>query len=193
MMAKVKRGRKQQSKPVERSSWVTPASIVAVTICVLIGYVVVKRSDEISEVKVAGTGIAFRGSSSPRALPPDEQRQRSQRIEAKIEEDVREAAPPEPPPPTAVDLTGTWTLLDGTATWTVTVENGYLVFREQNAAAPGVVSAIGYGSFDGNTWSLQVQTIVGTTGTATLEIQADGSLRGEADIAGTRFLLALRR
>src|SRR5262249_43010130 len=104
-----------------------------------------------------------------------------------------QAAPGEAAPATAVDLTGTWTMLDGTATWTVTIENGYLIFREQNAAAPGVVSAVGYGSFDGRTWSLQVQTIVGTTRTATLELQADGTLRGEADVAGARFLFALRR
>ena len=84
-------------------------------------------------------------------------------------------------------------MVDGTATWAVTVENGYLIFREQNAAAPGVVSAVGYGGFDGRVWSLQVQTIVGTTGTATLELQADGTLQGEADIAGARFTLALRR
>jgi hypothetical protein len=178
---------------VERRSWVTPGLIIAVTVCVLVGYVVVKRSDDISEVHAAGVGIAFRGSSSPRALSPDEQKQRSQQIEAKVEEHVREAAPPEPPPATAADLTGTWMLLDGTATWTVTVENGYLVFREQNAAAPGTVSAVGYGGFDGHTWSLQVQTIVGTTGTAALELQTDGTLRGEAEVAGERFLLAMRR
>ena len=106
---------------------------------------------------------------------------------------MHEAAPPETAPATAVDLTGTWMLLDGRATWTVTVENGYLIFREQNTAAPGVVSAVGYGGFDGHTWSLQVQTIAGTTGTAALELQADGTLRGEAEVAGERFLLALRR
>ena len=36
----------------------------------------------------------------------------------------------------------------------MTVENGYPIFREQNAAAPGVVSAVGYGGFDGHTWEL---------------------------------------
>lgn len=192
-MARAKRGRKPQPKQVERSSWVTPGVIIAVVVAIAIGYVIVKRSDDVSGVHAAGFGIAFRDSSSPRALPPDEQKQRSQQIEARVEEDVREAAPAEALPPTAVDLTGTWTLLDGTASWTVTVENGYLIFREQNAAAPGVVSAVGYGNFDGHTWSLQVQTIVGTTGTATLELQADGTLRGNAEVAGTRFLLALRR
>jgi hypothetical protein len=192
-MARVRRGRKQQSKRVERRSRVTPALIITVTACALIGYVVVKRSDDVSEVRAAGFGIAFRGSSSPRALPPEEQTQRSQQIEAKLEDHVREAAPPEPLPPTAADLTGTWMLLDGTATWTVTVENGYLIFREQNTAAPGVVSAVGYGSFDGHTWSLQVQTIVGSTGIATLELHGDSMLRGEAEVAGERFLVALRR
>jgi hypothetical protein len=131
-------------------------------------------------------------AARPRTVPPDERKQRSQQIEAKVESDVREAAPAEAAP-SAADLTGTWMLLDGTASWTVTVENGYLIFREQNTAAPGVVSAVGYGSFDGHTWSLQAQTIVGTTGTATLGLQADGTLQGEADVAGTRFLLALRR
>jgi hypothetical protein len=180
-------------KQVERRTWITPGVVIAVAICIMIGYVVVTRRDEISEINVAGTGIAFRGSSSPRALPLDEQRKRSQQIEAEVEEEVREATPPAAAPPTAVDLTGTWALFDGTATWTVTVENGYLVFREQNTAAPGVVSAVGYGGFDGHTWSLEVQTIVGTTGTAKLELQADGTLSGDADVAGTRFLLALRR
>lgn len=193
-MARVKRGRKQQAKQVEqRRSWVTPRTIIAVAVCILVGYVVVKRSDDIKEVKAAGFGIAFRDRSSPRALTPDEQRLRSQQIEAKVEQELRDASPAAPPPPTAVDLTGTWTLINGTATWTVTVENGYLVFREQNTAAPGIVSATGYGSFDGRTWSLDVQTIVGTSGTATLELQADGALRGEAEIAGVRFLLALQR
>jgi hypothetical protein len=93
-------------------------------------------------------------------------KQRSQQIEAKVEEDVREAAPPPARPSSAADLTGTWMMIDGTAMWTVTVENGYLIFREQNTAAPGVVSAVGYGSFDGHTWWLQVQTIVGETGSA---------------------------
>jgi hypothetical protein len=75
----------------------------------------------------------------------------------------------------------------------VTVENGYLIFREQNAAAPGVVSAVGYGGFDGRTWSLQVQTIVGTAGTASLELQGDDTLRGEADVAGARFVRSATR
>src|SRR5215831_9527072 len=177
-MARAKRGRKQQHR-VDSSSWVTPGRIVALVLCILLGYVVVTRRDDIKEIKVAGTGIAFRGKSSSRTLAPEEQKQHSQQIEAKVEEDVREAAPPQAPLPSAVDLTGTWTMIDGTATWTVTVENGYLIFREQNAAAPGVVSAVGYGRFDGRTWSLQVQTIVGTAGTASLELQADGTLRGE--------------
>jgi hypothetical protein len=192
MMARAKRGPKRQPKRVGTRSWAAPRTIIAVAICAVVGYVVVKRSDDISELKVAGAGVAFQGKSSPNTLRPEEQRQRSQQIEAKVEEDVREAAPVEPQP-TAVDLTGTWMTLDGRATWTVMVENGYLVFREQNAAAPGVVSAVGYGAFDGRTWSLQVQTIVGSTGTARLELQEDGTLRGEAEIGGTRFLMAFRR
>jgi hypothetical protein len=64
-MATAKRKRKQQPKRVESRSWLAPGTIIAVAICILIGYVVVKRSDDIKEIKVAGTGIAFRGGSSP--------------------------------------------------------------------------------------------------------------------------------
>jgi hypothetical protein len=52
---------------------------------------------------------------------------------------------------------------------------------------------VGYGTFEGRTWLLQLQTILGATGTASLGLEDDGSLRGEAVIAGYRFPLALRR
>lgn len=195
-MAVAKRGRRQSTKRqkqnAEGRSWVTPGMLIAVTACVLLAYIVVKRGNEISNVSAAGIGIAFRSSSAPQALSPEEKKQRSQQIEAKVEESVREAAPAESGA-TAVEMTGTWRLVDGTATWTVTIENGYLIFREQNTAAPGVISAVGYGNFDGRTWALRVQTIVGTTGTATLEVQADGTLQGEAEIAGEQFSLSLQR
>jgi hypothetical protein len=178
---------------VSGSTW-RSGTIFAITLCALMTYLVVTRHDDISELKVAGAGIAFRGNSSPRALPPpEEQRGRSRQIEANVEEEIRDAPAPSAETTTAVELTGTWTMLDDSATWTITIESGYLVFREQNTAAPGIISAVGFGSFDGRTWSLQVQTIVGTTGTAALNLQDDGTLQGEANVGGVQFQLALRR
>lgn len=169
----------------------TPIWLVTIVFCVLLIYVVVKKVDDVSEVKFQGSGIAFR-AKSPSTLAPDDQRQRAQQIQAKLEAQVRNASPSEAPP-SPVDLTGTWTTFDGRVTWTLTIENGYLVLREQNASAPGVVSAVGYGTFDGRTWSPQFQTIFGEAGTATLNLEDDDILRGEAIVSGNRFSLALRR
>lgn len=101
-------------------------------------------------------------------------------------------AAPEPPP-SPVDLTGTWTTPDGRASWTVTIENGYLVMREQYPASPNVITAVGCGSFDGHTWSLQLRNILGATGTASLILEDDDTLQGEVVLGAQQFLLVLRR
>jgi hypothetical protein len=169
----------------------TPLWLVAIVFCVLMVYVVYKNVDRVREVKVpGGGGIAFWDKSS-KTLTTDDL-QRSPQIVANFEAQVRNASPAETPP-SPVDLTGTWTTFDGRVTWTLTIENGYLVFREQNASAPGVVSAVGYGTFDGHTWSSQFQTIFQEVGTAILSLEDDDTLRGEAIVAGKRFSLGLRR
>lgn len=170
---------------------VTPTWLVTIVCCGLLIYVVVKKLDDISEVKVEGSGIAFRGRASPSELPITEQRARSRQVVDQIETEVREAPSQAPP---RSDLSGTWITFDGTSRWAVSLENGQLVFREQQLVAPGVVSAAGYGTFDGHTWSLQFQSILGITGTASLDLHDDGSLRGQATTAvGISFPLALRR
>jgi hypothetical protein len=184
--------RRRSARPPGRVHWVSPFWVVALVFSGLMIYVVVKKVDHISELRVPGSGIAFRGSASESPPPPEEQRQRAQAIEAEVKQQIRSAAAPAPLP-NAVDLTGMWTMADGTAAWSITVENGYLVFREQNTAAPGVVSAVGYGGFDGHTWTVSVRTIGGTAGTASLDLQDDGTLQGEASIDGYQFPLALRR
>jgi len=170
---------------------VTPTWLVTIVCCGLLIYVVVKKLDDISEVKIEGSGIAFRGSASPSDLLSPAQRERSRKVENRIEAEVREA-PSQAPPRT--DLSGAWITFDGASRWTVSLENGQLMFREQQLVAPGVVSAAGYGTFDGHTWSLQFESILGINGTASLVLHDDGTLRGQATTAvGVSFALALRR
>jgi hypothetical protein len=169
----------------------TPVWLISIVFCFLLVYVVVKNADRVSGVNVAGSGITFRGKSSPDTLPLAEQKQRSQQIQEQVETEVREASPSQAVSP--VDLTGTWTTLDGAVSWTITIENGLVVFREQYASAPGVISAVGYGPFDGHSWSPQFQTVLGGVGTASLNLEDDRTLSGQAIISGTRFSLILRR
>jgi hypothetical protein len=183
--------RRTRGRSGRQRSRLTPWWLIAVVACGLVSYVVVKRSDEISELRFAGSGIAFRGSATTKTLPAEEQQARARDVVEHIEAQVREAPPAAEP--SAVDLTGNWTTSDGVVTWAVSLENGLFVFREQNAAAPGVVSAAGYGSFDGQTWSLQFQTIFGAAGTASLRLLDEGVLEGEASVAGARFSLSLHR
>lgn len=169
----------------------SPAWIVPLVLCGLVAYLVVRRADEVKEVKIAGNSITFRDNSSASALPREEQRERSRKIEQVVEQDVRETTAT--PVPSAVDLTDTWTMPDGGATWTVSLENGFYVFRERSAAAPDVVSAVGYGAFDGNNWNVQFQTILGASGEATLALEDERTLRGDAVVDGDRFAIELHR
>jgi hypothetical protein len=178
----------------EPKSGISPKWIVTLVGCGLVAYIVIKKVDDISEVKAAGAGITFRGSASPSSLPPEQQRELSRQIQAKIEADLQQAANAEPEPSTSpVDLTGTWTTPDGRASWTVTIENGYVAMREQYPESPNVITAVGYGSFDGHTWSLRLQNIFGATGTASLSLEDDDTLRGGVVLGAQRFLLVLRR
>lgn len=178
----------------EPKSGISPKWIVTLVGCGLLIFIVIKKVDSISEVKAAGAGITFRGSASPSTLPPEQQRELSRQVQAKVEADLQQTAKDSPePPPSSVDLTGTWTTPDGRASWTVTVENGYLVMREQYPASPNVITAVGYGSFDGHTWSLRLQNIFGATGTASLNLEDEDTLRGEVVLGAQRFLLVLRR
>lgn len=161
--------------------------------CALASYVVVKRIDDVRAIHFAGSGITFRGKSSANTLSPDEQRDRSRHVEESLEENVHATPAPQEQEAPPVDLSGTWTTLDGMTSWLVSFENGLFVFREQSPAAPGVVSAAGYGTFDGHTWSVQFQTILGTAGTASLELSGDGGLDGEVSVDGNRFQLMLQR
>jgi hypothetical protein len=184
-------GTRKPPRQKKRRSTLTPVWLITAVFSGLMVYVVVTKADQIKEVHVAGTGIVFRGKSAANTLTPDEQRERSRQVEAAIEEKVREAAPATTPPP--VDLSGTWTTPEGTASWAVSLENGLFVFREANAAAPGIVTAAGYGPFDGRTWSPQFQTMLGVPGTASLTLSDDGALEGDIVVGGERFSLVLRR
>ena len=173
----------------------TPVWLLTIVFCGLLIYIVVKKVDDISEVKVEGTGgIVFHGSAAP--LPPSEQHERSREIEARIETYVRNASTSQPPrdPTPELDLSGMWMTVDGTATWMVLRENGLFVFRESTMAMPGIIATVGYGQLDGRTWSLQFQSIIGISGTASLHLQDDGTLSGEAiPVGGRNFPLMLRR
>lgn len=175
----------------------TPVWVVTIVFCVLLVYVVVKKVDDIREVKIAEAGgIVFGGSTSPVSLPLDVQRERSRQIEQKVEEEIHNAPAPLPVPvreTPAADLSGMWTTFDGTARWMVSRENNLYAFREESLAIPGVISAAGYGTFDGRTWSLQFETIIGAGGTASIHLQDDGTLRGEAAANGNHFPVSLHR
>ena len=187
---RARKGRQVSEEAPARSRF-TPIWLISIVFCGLLVYVVVKNADRVSGVNVAGSGITFRGKSSPDTLPRAEQEQRSQKIQEQVETEVREASPSQTVSP--IDLTGTWTTPDGAVSWTITIENGFVVFREQYSTAPGVISAVGYGPFDGHTWSPQFQTVLGGTGTASLNLEDERTLSGQAIISGTRFSLILRR
>lgn len=187
---RARKGRQISGEAPARSRF-TPAWLISIVSCLLVGYVVVKNADRVSGVNIAGSGITFRGKSSPDTLPLAEQKQRSQQIQEQVEAEVSEASPLQTVSP--VDLTGTWTTPDGAVSWTITIENGFVVFREQYATAPGVITAVGYGPFDGHTWSPRFQTVLGGAGTASLNLEDNGTLSGQAIISGTRFSLILRR
>lgn len=188
---KERASRKRQARRSKSDgSWLKRLSLPTLVVCALAIYVVVKNVDRVKEVHALGVGLTFQ-DKSPDVLPAAEQRERSHTISKKLEADVQKA--PAPQLNTAVDLTGTWTTPDDAVSWTITIENGFVVFREQYAATPGIVSAVGYGPFDGHTWSPRFETILGATGAASLTLAEDGTLNGEATIAGDRFSLTLQR
>lgn len=190
------RSRKKPLPVPEPKRGISPKWIATIVGCALLIYIVVRKIDDIREVKAAGASITFGSNAPPPSMPPEQQRELSEQIQAKVEAALQQAAKTEPapePPPSPVDLTGTWTTPDGGAIWTITIENGYLVTREQYPANSNVVTAVGYGSFNGKTWSLRIQNIFGASGTAVLDLEDDGTLEGEVVLGGQRFLLVLRR
>jgi hypothetical protein len=167
-----------------------PSWVMVLVCCGLLSYVVVNRQDD-SDVKGAGCGIACRVKASPGKLPLAEQRERSRQVVNQVESAVRRAPAQMAP---AADLGGTWVTFDKATRWTISPRNGVFVFREQPLAVPDVVTAAGYGALDGRTWSVQFESILGISGTAALELQDDGTLRGQATpVIGISFPLALRR
>jgi len=191
------RSRKKPLPAPEPKRGISPKWIPPLVGCALVIYIVTVKFDDIHEVKAAGVSITFGRSTSPPSMPPDQQqRELSEQIQSKVEAALQQAAKTEPaaePPPSPVDLTGRWTTPDGGAIWTVTIENGYLVTREQYPANSNVVTAVGYGLFNGKTWSLRIQNIFGVTGTAVLDLEDEGTLEGEVVLDGQRFSLVLRR
>jgi len=188
--------RKKPQPVPEAQRGISPKWVGTLVGCALLIYIVVRKIDDIREVKAAGASITFGSNAPPPSMPPDQQRELSEQIQARVEAALRQAAKTESapePPPSPVDLTGTWTTPDGGAIWTITIENGYLVTREQYPANSNVVTAVGYGSFNGKTWSLQIQNIFGASGTAALDLEDDDTLKGEVVLDGQRFLLVLRR
>lgn len=183
------RGRAQVA--AKSASHVRSIAIAVVGFLLLAGYVVVRNADRVRDVTFpGGGGIAFHDRAE--APPLAEQHERAAQLQSKVVEAVQ-AAPAVAPAPSASELTGVWQTPDGAATWTVTVENGYLVFREMSVAAPGVVAAIGYGAFHATVWDLKLETMLGESGEASLVLEPDGSLQGEAIIDGERVAIRMVR
>jgi hypothetical protein len=172
---------------------------VAVGLVALAAFVVVSRASEVTEVRLpGGGGITFGRGSAPEKLTLTEQRERSREVEEKIKAEVQEASPSHADDPgarpTSINLSGTWTSSDGSVRWLVSPENEFFVFRETRVSAPpDVITAAGYGEFDGGTWSIQFQDAYGVTGTASLMLRDNNTLAGDVVAYGQQYALALRR
>jgi hypothetical protein len=188
-----RRARTAQAKQAKNASrgWGAPGGLVALALVAVVAYLVVKRADDVKEVKVAGYGIVFRDQSSSGSRPPEEKRVLARQVQQAVEQELQQEAPT--PVRTDVDLTGTWTMPGTDAIWTVSRENGFVVFRETATSAPDVVGAMGYGAFDGQTWTVQFHTIEETEGAAVLALVDDRTLRGEATVGDERFAIELQR
>jgi hypothetical protein len=146
-----------------------------------------------AEVKWGDFSLSLDTGSS---LSPEQQQARGRSIEQSVEAKVREAQPVEEVPassPSAAqlaDLTGTWTSIDGSVTWSVASENGQLVYNEQRR---GWITAAGYGPFDGHVWAATFQDLNRRTGAVRLTLVDEHTLSGVVEAYGRKFDLELER
>jgi hypothetical protein len=165
--------------------------LAALALAGVVGYLVLKRGDEVKEMNVAGYGIVFRDPSPGSARAPSEERAQALKVVQEVREDLQQQS--STAVITNVDLTGTWTVPGTDASWTVTSENGFFVFREHSLEAPDLVEAMGYGPFDGQSWAVRFRTIAETEGHGTLELVDERTLAGEVSVGDERFTVELKR
>lgn len=157
--------------------------------------VVAQSRGKKAEVKWGDFSLSLDTSSS---LSPEQQQARRQSVEQSVEAKVREAPPAEAAASSTnaarlADLTGTWTSIDGSVTWSVTSENGQLVYNEQRPSVPGWITAAGYGPFDGHVWTATFQDLNHRAGAVRLTLVDGHTLSGVIEAYGRQFALELER
>lgn len=174
-----------------KGSFITFGLVVGIGVAVALIVVAQSRGKK-AEVKWGDFSLSIDTGGS---LHPEQQQARQRSIEQSVEAKVREAPPPavSTSPRSGVDLTGTWTSVDGSVTWSVASENGQLVYNEQRRSMPGWVTAVGYGPFDGHVWTATFQDLNRHSGAVRLTMVDDRTLSGVIEAYGRRFDLELER